>query len=81
MHGAIESICLQPLRCNVVAQFRTLAKSEECFVTTLLGTGFCNVEHLLCREERVFESCWGLSKSAIATGVAAQHGEGNKHLG
>ena len=80
VNGAVVSVRLQPVRCNLVAQFGPFAQGEQRLVATVAGTLLGDAQHGVGREVRVLESRGRLGERAVTARVATQHGERNEHL-
>ena len=71
----------QPLGRHRVAVLGLLAQGEQRLVAAPAGTGTGDGQHLLRGQVGRVEPGRGLGEGAVAAAVAAQHGEGDEHLG
>ena len=70
----------EPLRRRRIARLGRLAQREQRFVTSERGTLPGDLEHVVERQERVLEVGRRLRERAVATAVAAQHGQRDEDL-
>ena len=81
VHGRSVATRGEPARGLVVAQFRSLAQSEQGFAHTGVATRLGHLHDILEAHEGRRGARGGLGESAVTTSVAAQVREGNEHLG
>ena len=79
--GGGVAVVVQPLAGHRVAVLGCLAQGEEGLVAAGGPAGPGDVEHLVDREVGRLQPGRGLGEGAVAAAVAAQHGQGDEHLG
>jgi hypothetical protein len=79
--GGGETVVLQPLLGQRVAQLGALAQGEERLVATGVPSGPGDAQDLLGGEVGRGEAGRRLGEGAVAAAIAAEHGEGDEDLG
>jgi hypothetical protein len=80
MHGRVVAVLGEPRTGDLVTILGPLAEGKQRLMAALLGALPGDLQHVVGREVRVLQASRGLSKCAVAAGVATQHGERDEHL-
>ena len=75
------TVALEPPACHRIPILGSLPEREESLMATGGPTGTGDVQHVFDRQVGGVQPGRCLGEGAVATAVAAQHGEGDEHLG